>query len=212
MLRIDQFIQECPVVAILRGLTPQDAVAIGDALYRAGVRIIEVPLNSPRPLVSIELLRNFFGSTCVIGAGTLLDPRQIEPVIAAGGEIVVAPNVDTQVLQQANQIQGVIAIPGVFTATEALLATSMGARHLKLFPASSVPAHHVTALRAVLPTETKIIAVGGFGDGGYMDWLKAGTSGFGIGSQIYKPGASHKDVYTRADRIVKSIAECLVAL
>ena len=209
MPRIDRFIEECPIVAILRGLTPKDAVAIGDALYRAGIRVIEVPLNSPRPLVSIELLRDFFGTACVIGAGTVLKASQIHSVIDAGGEIVVAPNVEPQVLKEASRIAGLTAIPGVFTATEALQATHLGATHLKLFPASCVPSRYITALRAVLPKRTKIFAVGGIGDAGYKEWLDAGASGFGIGATIYKPGASADDVYKTACRIVKVINDCL---
>ena len=207
MARIDRFIEECPIIAILRGVTPKDVVAVGESLYRAGIRIIEVPLNSPRPLVSIELLRNFFGTACVIGAGTVLDAEHVDRVIEAGGEVIVAPNVDAQVLQQVNRIPGAIAIPGIFTATEALQATSLRARYLKLFPASSVPAHHVSALQAVLPAGTKIIAVGGIGGSGYKEWLDAGVSGFGVGSQLYNPGASHKDVYLNASRIVTCIRE-----
>ncbi len=207
MSRLNQFIAECPIIAIIRGVTPSDAVAVGDALYRAGIRVIEVPLNSPRPYVSIELLRKYFGSGCVIGAGTVLQPSEVRNVVNAGGEIIVSPNTDADVLSAACCTSDVTAIPGIFSPTDAILATTLGARNLKLFPASSTTPRHVSALMDVLPSATKIFPVGGIGTGDYKSWIAAGAAGFGIGSLLYKPGHSVESVTENATNIIKCVRE-----
>ena len=198
-------LSDMPVIAILRGVTPAAVVSIGDALCRAGIRIIEVPLNSPEPLVSLRLLADHLGDTCVIGAGTVLAASEVEDVAAAGGRLIVSPNTDANVIDAALQKGGVV-VPGVATPTEALYAYSLGARYLKLFPASSYGTSHVGALSAVLPGDASLIAVGGVGPGNINEWLHAGVSGVGIGSEIYQAGDDVNKVRGNVAAVVASIS------
>ena len=180
--------QQLPLVAILRGLTPAEAPSVGDAIVEAGFRLLEVPLNSPQPLESIALLRQRFPDA-LVGAGTVLDARQVREVHAAGGELIVAPNFNAEVLAEAGRL-GLVSLPGVMTATEAFGALAAGASGLKLFPAELASPAVVRALLAVLPKGTSLMPVGGITPGNMASWREAGAAGFGIGSALYKPGKS----------------------
>ena len=189
-----------PVIAILRGLPPEDALAIGEALVDAGIRAIEVPLNSPRPLESIATLARTFGDRALIGAGTVLDRAMVEPLAAAGAKLLVAPNCDPGTIA-AGLSHGMEVLPGVLTPGEAFAALAAGARRLKLFPAGSLPRSHVTALKDVLPRATGIWAVGGVDAQNACTWLEAGAEGIALGSAIYRPRDSAPDVARRATEL-----------
>lgn len=191
------------IIAILRGVQPDMALEIGAALLDCGIRIIEVPLNSPQPLLSIERLAARFGEQALIGAGTVLSPAQVRDVATAGGRLIVSPNVDRAVVERALQ-QGLESLPGVMTATEAFAALAAGARHLKLFPASSLGAAHLRALRDVLPGEVRVWAVGGAGAANLHDWVAAGAAGIGVGGALFTPGTSIAAVTQRARELVSA--------
>jgi 2-dehydro-3-deoxyphosphogalactonate aldolase len=199
--------QQLPLVAILRGLTPSEAADVGDAIVEAGFRLLEVPLNSPRPLDSIALLRQRFPDA-LVGAGTVLDPRQVREVHAAGGELIVAPNFNAAVVAEAARL-GLVSLPGVMTPTEAFGALAAGASGLKLFPAEL--ASPVKALLAVLPKGTPLMPVGGITPGNMGDWVAAGAAGFGIGSALYRPGKSTAAVREDAQRFVAAFGGTLRA-
>lgn len=192
----DAAIERLPLIAILRGLHPEHAEAVGGALVDAGFALIEVPLNSPDALTSIESLTDAFPDA-LIGAGTVLTPQQVRDVYAAGGEMVVSPNFNIDVMRTALEL-GMLCLPGVLTPTEAFAALAAGAHGLKLFPAEMASPAVLKALRAVLPASTKVLPVGGIGPANMADYLKAGASGFGIGSALYKPGNSADEVRTQA--------------
>jgi 2-dehydro-3-deoxyphosphogalactonate aldolase len=177
-----------PLVAILRGLTPAEAPEVGDAIVEAGFRLLEVPLNSPQPLKSIALLRQRFPDA-LVGAGTVLDAQQVREVHAAGGELIVAPNCNAEVIAEAARL-GLVSLPGVMTPTEAFAALAAGATGLKLFPAELATPAVVKALLAVLPKGTALMPVGGITPDNMAAWRDAGAAGFGIGSALYKPGKS----------------------
>jgi 2-dehydro-3-deoxyphosphogalactonate aldolase len=188
---LDKFsaaMQRLPLVAILRGLTPAEAPEVGDAIVEAGFRLLEVPLNSPQPLESIALLRRRFPDA-LVGAGTVLDAQQVREVHAAGGELIVAPNFNAEVLAEAARL-GLVSLPGVMTPTEAFGALAAGASGLKLFPAELASPAVVKALLAVLPKGTPLMPVGGITPANMGAWRDAGAAGFGIGSALYKPGKS----------------------
>ena len=187
----------CPLVAILRGLTPQEAPAIGDALVEAGFTIIEVPLNSPDPLRSIAILAERIGDRAMIGAGTVLMAQQVREVFAAQGCFVVSPNSDAAVIGEARSL-GLAAMPGYYTATEAFAALSAGATALKLFPADGAQPAMLKAQRAVLPNDVKVLAVGGINPDNMAQWRAAGADGFGLGSNLYKPGKLAEEVHEAA--------------
>ncbi len=189
------------LVAILRGLTPGEADAIGDVLAEAGFEAIEVPLNSPDPLVSIERLAKRLPSPVLVGAGTVLTPAAARAVADAGGRLLVAPNVDAGVIAAAAG-RGMVTMPGVFTPTEAFAALAAGASALKFFPASALGAGGIAAVKAVLPKDTVIGAVGGVSDADFVAYAKAGVTAFGLGSSLYKPGFSAADVAARAKAAV----------
>ena len=198
-----QFAQ-MPVVAILRGVRPEEVVDIGEALYSAGIGIIEVPLNSPEPLTSIKRLAQAMSDRCVIGAGTVLTEVDVVGVAAAGGEIVISPNINLVVIERSLEA-GLVPMPGWATASEAFAAYQAGARYLKLFPAATYGSGYIKGVRAVLPNDCKVLAVGGVGADAADEWLAAGVDGFGIGSEIYKPGHSAEQVYRSAAAIVTAI-------
>jgi 2-dehydro-3-deoxyphosphogalactonate aldolase len=185
------------LIAILRGLQPSEAAAMGEVLYGAGLRIIEVPLNSPQPLQSIGILRESLPADCLIGAGTVLDPAQVAEVKAAGGQLIVMPHSDPAVLRAA-KAQGLYLAPGVVTPTEAFAALAAGADVLKLFPAEALTPAVVKAMLAVLPKGTRLVPVGGITPDNMGAFLAAGVAGFGLGSGLYKPGMSVADVGERA--------------
>lgn len=191
------------IIAILRGVQPEMALEIGAALVDCDIRIIEVPLNSPQPLLSIERLAARFGEQALIGAGTVLSEGQVRDVAAAGGRLIVSPNMDRAVVERTLQ-QGLESLPGVMTATEAFAALGAGARHLKLFPASSVGAAHLRALRDVLPGEVRVWAVGGAGAANLRDWVAAGAAGIGVGTALFTPGTSTATLTQRARELVSA--------
>ena len=202
--QLDRWFATIPVIAILRGVRPEDVVQIGEAVYKAGIGIIEVPLNSPDPLTSIKNLAQALGDRCVIGAGTVLTEADVVAVAAAGGDIIVSPNTNTEVIKQSLEL-GLVPMPGWATVTEALLAYQTGARYLKLFPAATYGPGHIKAARAVLPDSCKLMAVGGVGADTAEQWLGAGIDGFGIGSELYRPGDSADQVYQSARAVVDAI-------
>jgi 2-dehydro-3-deoxyphosphogalactonate aldolase len=181
-----------PLVAILRGLTPAEAPALGDALTGGGFGLLEVPLNSPQPLDSIALLAQRFPQA-LVGAGTVLKAAQVRDVHAAGGQLIVSPNFNAEVVREAARL-GLVCLPGVMTATEAFAALDCGASGLKLFPAEMASPAVVKALRAVLPQEALLLPVGGITPGNMAPYRAAGADGFGIGSALYKPGKAAADV------------------
>lgn len=192
----------CPLVAILRGITPQEARAVGDVLADAGFTLIEVPLNSPDPYESIRLLSQSLSGRAMIGAGTVLTSDEVRCVSQAGGVLSVSPNVDPATIGAAVEA-GMISIPGYFTASEAFAALSAGASALKLFPADGAAPEMLRAQRAVLPSSTKILAVGGVHAGNMADWRQAGADGFGLGSNLYRPGKSLPDIARDAQILVR---------
>jgi 2-dehydro-3-deoxyphosphogalactonate aldolase len=197
---------EQALVAILRGVEPGRVVAIADVLYDAGLRIIEVPLNSPDPYTSIAALAGGRRPGCVVGAGTVLNMLEVRRTRDAGAGLVVAPNCNAALIEGAMQL-GLQVMPGFATATEAFTAISAGARHLKLFPAVSYGPRHLQALRAVLPTEINVYPVGGIGAPDIPSWLAAGATGFGFGSELFRPDYSIADIERRAQLLVAAFRE-----
>ncbi len=192
---------QCPVVAILRGVRPEEAVDIATALFESGVRAVEVPLNSPQPLESIRRIAQVLGDRMSVGAGTVLWPVEVEEVAAAGGRMIVSPNTRPEVIERSISL-GLSAAPGFATATEALVAHAAGARHLKLFPASTYGPGHLRQLLAVLPSDTMIWAVGGVRPSTLEAWWAAGARAFGVGSELYRPGQSPGETHRRAAPLV----------
>lgn len=197
------WLQPLPLVAILRGLTPQDALSVGVALFDAGFRVIEVPLNSPQPLDSIGLLAREFGDRCLVGAGTVLTPTQVAQVKDAGGRLIVMPHGDTAVIRAAKDA-GLVCTPGVATPTEAFAALAAGADALKLFPAEQLPPSVLKAWTSVLPRGTALLPVGGITPDNMAAYRKAGAAGFGIGSALYAPGIDANEVARRALAFVEA--------
>jgi len=190
-----------PLIAILRGITPADAVSVMEALIAEGITTIEVPLNSPEPLKSIVLMVEAAKGRAKIGAGTVLTTDDVRTVAEAGGTLIVSPNCDVRVIA-ATKAAGMQSWPGVMTPTECFAALKAGADGLKIFPASLIGVDGIKAIRAVLPSGTQVYAVGGAGADNFGDWIAASADGFGIGSALYKPGLSVDDVAARARDIV----------
>ncbi len=186
-----------PIVAILRGIVPSQVQAIGSVLFDAGIRLIEVPLNSPQALESIEQLGATLPADALIGAGTVTSVAAVDAVAAAGGRLIVAPNTDTKVIARSLEL-GLDVLPGVMTPTEAFAAYAAGARHLKLFPASTSGMPHLKALLEVLPRDCRVWAVGGTGAANFAEWLAAGAIGMGVGGALYRAGHSPATVAANA--------------
>ncbi|MDM8190629.1 2-dehydro-3-deoxy-6-phosphogalactonate aldolase [Pseudomonas koreensis] len=198
---LKQALAQNGLIAILRGLQPQEAAAVGEVLYSAGFRVIEVPLNSPSPYESIRILRDALPEDCLIGAGTVLTPEQVEQVKAAGGQVIVMPHSDAKVLRAA-KAAGLYLSPGVATPTEAFAALAEGADILKLFPAEQMGPAVVKAWLAVLPAGTVLAPVGGITPDNMQAFIDAGVKGFGLGSGLFKPGMTPEQVAVNAKAYV----------
>jgi 2-dehydro-3-deoxyphosphogalactonate aldolase len=194
---IDPYLERLPLVAILRGVAPEDVVAVSDALVDAGFAIVEVPLNSPRPLESIERLHEKFGETILIGAGTVMSPAQVRDVSAAGGRLIVMPHGDADVMRAAKSA-GLACIPGITTSTEGFAALANGADALKLFPAELLTPAVVKAMRSVFPAATRFFPVGGITPDAMASYVGAGAAGFGLGGALYRRGDDPSRVAAKA--------------
>jgi len=186
---LHRYLDECPLIAIVRGVTPGEAEVIGDAVYDSGIRIIEVPLNSPEPLKSIGMLAKRFGERMLVGAGTVLSAGQVQQVAKAGGRIIVSPDTNAEIIS-ATAAAGLVSAPGYFTPSEAFVAIRAGATALKLFPAEAATPAVLKAQLAVLPRDIPYLVVGGVKPDNMRPWLEAGATGFGLGGGLYKPGQS----------------------
>lgn len=199
-----RYLDQCPLVAIIRGVTPGEAEIIGGAIFEAGIRIIEVPLNSPDPLQSIEQLAKKFGDSVLVGAGTVLKPEDVVRVRDAGGRIIVSPDTNVDVIAAAASA-GLVSSPGYFTPSEAFTAIRSGATALKLFPAEAASPAVLKAQLAVLPREIPVLAVGGIKPENMRPWLEAGASGFGLGGGLYRPGQTPEDTLAKARAYVAGV-------
>jgi len=191
------YLTELPLIAILRGLKPENAQATGQALVEAGFRIIEVPLNSPDPFRSIEILAKTMPKTVLVGAGTVLDPEQVNGIRDVGGRLIVMPHADLDVIRRAKE-QELVCTPGVATPTEAFAALKAGADGIKIFPAEAIPPAVVKAWRAVLPKDTLVLPVGGIKPDNMKPYVEAGANGFGLGSALFAPAMSVAEIGSNA--------------
>ena len=198
------YLDACPLVAIIRGVTPDEAEAIGEAIHEAGIRIIEVPLNSPDPLQSIERLAKRFGEEMLVGAGTVLEPGDVGRVWDAGGRIIVSPETNIEVIAATAAID-LVSSPGYFTPSEAFAAIRAGATTLKLFPAEAASPAMLKAQLAVIPNEVPILVVGGIKPDSMRPWLEAGASGFGLGGGLYQAGQSAAETLDKARAYVAGL-------
>jgi 2-dehydro-3-deoxyphosphogalactonate aldolase len=194
---LHRYLDECPLVAIVRGITPDEAEATGEAVREGGIKIIEVPLNSPDPIRSIELLAKRLGDSMLIGAGTVLDIEQVRRVKDAGGRIIVSPDTNPDVIASTAEA-GLVSSPGYFTPSEAFAAIRAGATALKLFPAEAATPSVLKAHLAVLPSDIPLLIVGGVRPDNMQPWLDAGATGFGLGSGLYKRGQSPAETLNKA--------------
>ena len=199
-----RYFADCPLVAIIRGVKPAEASDIAAALFDAGIRIIEVPLNSPEPLESIRIIASAFGDRALVGAGTVLDPSDVARVKHSGGRLLVSPNTNTAVIE-ATVAAGLVSSPGYFTPSEAFAAIEAGAHSIKLFPAEAASPTVVKAQKAVLPKEVPLIAVGGVTPQSIPEWRAAGADGFGLGGGLYKPGQDAQATLTKAREYVAAV-------
>jgi 2-dehydro-3-deoxyphosphogalactonate aldolase len=195
---------ECPLVAVLRGVTPPEAEEIGAALWESGFRIIEVPLNSPQPLESIARIAASLGERALVGAGTVLRPEEVAQVQGAGGRLIVSPDTNEAVIDAAVAAD-LVSAPGFFTPSEAFRAVRAGAHGLKFFPAEAASPAVVKAQRAVLPKDVPLLVVGSVRPEAMRGWLDAGADGFGLGSGVYRPGRSAKETAARASAYVDAL-------
>jgi 2-dehydro-3-deoxyphosphogalactonate aldolase len=204
-MTLDEALAAFPVVAILRGVTPDEAVAHVEALYAAGLRAVEAPLNSPQALDSIARLAAAFAGRMAVGAGTVLTPQQADEVAAAGGTFAVAPNVEPAVIRRCREL-GLEPAPGFATASEAFTAIAAGARRLKLFPAATYGPAHLRQLKAVLPADVQVWAVGGVGPADFAPWRAAGAAAFGLGGELYRAGQTAAETAAKAAVVAAAVA------
>jgi 2-dehydro-3-deoxyphosphogalactonate aldolase len=204
-MTLDEALNQCGVIAILRGVTPDEAAAVAEALYQAGLRVVEVPLNSPDPFVSIQKLSKAFKGRMVVGAGTVLSVQDVNQLKSHDGEISISPDANPEVIARARSV-GLEPVPGVFTPTEAFSAIRAGANHLKLFPAEASSPATIKAWKAVLPKHIKIHAVGGITPANMKDWIAAGAMGFGVGSNLYRPGKAIAEILKDATAFAEGYA------
>lgn len=198
------YLEECPLIAIIRGVGPDEAEAIGEAICDAGIRIIEVPLNSPDPVTSIRLLAAKFGDRALIGGGTVLTPEQVAEVERAGGRLIVSPNTNVEVIAET-VAAGLVSCPGYLTPSDAFDAIEAGATALKLFPAEGASPAVLKAQRAVIPQEIPILVVGGIRPNNMRPWRDAGADGFGLGGGLYRPGQSAAETAEKARAYVAAL-------
>jgi len=203
-LTLTEWLARCPLVAILRGLTPEEAVPVGEALVHAGILVLEVPMNSPEPIESIRRLAQHFGDRALVGAGTVMTTAQIGEIAGAGGRLIVTPHADAELVRFA-RTRGLLTAPGFFTPAEAFALLAAGADALKLFPAEAASPAVLRALLAVLPKGTAVLPVGGMSAETIGPWRAAGAAGFGIGSSLYKPGDAAGIVAERAKTLVAAL-------
>ncbi len=196
-MRIPVPAMKYPLIAILRGLKPEETEGVVGALIETGFRAIEIPLNSPDPFRSIEIAAKMAPADCLIGAGTVLSTEDVDALDAAGGKLMVSPNADADVISAA-RVKGMVTMPGVLTPTEALVAAKAGATGLKFFPASIIGPAGINAIRTILPKDLVIAAVGGVSDKNFADYTNAGILAFGLGTSLYKPGMTAAEVRERA--------------
>jgi 2-dehydro-3-deoxyphosphogalactonate aldolase len=201
---LSSWLRRCPIMAILRGIKPEEAESICTKLEETGIVIVEVPLNSPNALASIATLSRLFGDRMLIGAGTLTDPKQVTEVAAAGGRLIVTPHADTAIVRAA-KTANLFAVPGFFNPTEAFALLQAGADAIKLFPSEVLGIPMLKALRAVLPKDTIVVPVGGIDAEKIAPWMIAGAMGVGVGSSIYKPGDTATVVGAKAKAITDAV-------
>ena len=200
----NRYFAECPLVGIIRGVTPEEAEAIAGALYEGGIRIIEVPLNSPEPLVSIRIIAEKFGARTLVGGGTVLDPSNVDDVARAGGRLIVSPNTNRAVIE-ATVAAGMVSSPGYFTPSEAFEAIDAGAHSIKLFPAEAASPAVVKSQKAVLPKDIPLMIVGGVTPQSVPGWMEAGADGFGLGGGLYKPGQDARTTLEKTRAYVAAV-------
>jgi 2-dehydro-3-deoxyphosphogalactonate aldolase len=203
-MELSGYLRRCPLVAILRGIRPEEAASVAAELETAGFSIIEVPLNSPDPMNSIAKLVREFGERLLVGAGTVMTEAQVAEIAAAGARLIVTPHADARVVRAARRL-GLVAVPGFFTPAEAFAMLEAGADALKLFPAEGASPAMLRAMRAVLPSGTQVLPVGGIDASNMAAWRDAGAAGFGIGSAIYKPGDTPAVVAAKARTLLAAV-------
>ena len=203
-MRVDEALARTPVVAILRGVTPAEVVGVGEALVAAGIVVIEVPLNSPEPIESIRRLAQALGERAVCGAGTVLSAADVDAVADVGGKVIVTPNTDAEVIRRT-RARGLEPMPGFATPTEAFAAYAAGSRRLKLFPAATYGPGHLQQIKAVLPADVSVLAVGGVKPETMGEWIAAGVEGFGIGGELYKPGQRAAETAAKAAAVMAAL-------
>ena len=203
-LTLRDWLSRCPLIAILRGVRPEEAEAVTEALAAHGIAIVEVPLNSPDPIASIARLTAYFGERLLIGAGTVMSEAEVAAVAEAGGRLIVTPHAAAAVVRAAKR-RGMVACPGMFTPTEAFAMLDAGADAIKLFPAEASSPAALRALRAVLPAGTLVLPVGGIDAATMPPWREAGAAGFGVGSSIYRPGDMPAAVSAKAASLMAAL-------
>lgn len=207
---LNQYMSELPLVAILRGITPQQSEDVVEALYGAGFRIVEVPLNSPDPLDSIERIAKQFGDDMLVGAGTVLNTDQVRQVKDRGGRLIVSPNTDISVIEASVALE-MVSIPGAATPSEAFTCIAKGAHAVKVFPAEMITPSILSSWRAVLPASVALLPVGGIDHNNMLDYWQAGASGFGLGGSLYKPNLSLGDISANATKLAWSMTSMMKA-